>query len=117
MHTEEGDLSLDYSGFDPRAVTEINDSLFPSHFEKQRKSGRSISNYLGRVKPTSHAVPSLDLSGLNHIAKDYKHWYQYSKKLEDAVKLLNEKIKVLEDENVDLKYKTLNNNDNTCINN
>ena len=35
--------------------------------------------------------------------KDYKDWYAYAKKLEDAVTLLNQRIKLLEDENVDLK--------------
>ena len=35
--------------------------------------------------------------------KDYKDWYAYARKLEDAVSLLNQRIKFVEDENVELK--------------
>ncbi len=37
--------------------------------------------------------------------KEYKDWFQYSKKLEDAVKLLREKINQMEIENMDLTEK------------
>ena len=38
-------------------------------------------------------VPGLDLSNLKPV-KDYKDWYGYSKKLEEAMKLLREKISI-----------------------
>ena len=38
-------------------------------------------------------VPGLDLSNLKPV-KDYKDWYAYSKKLEEAMKLLREKISI-----------------------
>jgi hypothetical protein len=39
--------------------------------------------------------------------KDYKDWYSYSKKLEDAIRLLREKVNVLEDENLALNEKVI----------
>lgn len=44
-------------------------------------------------------VPNLDLSNLKQV-KDYKDWYQYSKKLEDAIKLLRERINFLEEDSI-----------------
>jgi hypothetical protein len=49
-------------------------------------------------------VPGLDFSNLKQV-KDYKDWYSYSKKLEDAIRLLREKIKYIEQENLDLTAK------------
>lgn len=43
-------------------------------------------------------VPGLDFTQLKHI-KDYKEWYSYAKKLEDALSLLRKRINQLEDEN------------------
>jgi hypothetical protein len=44
-------------------------------------------------------VPNLDLSKLKNV-KDYKEWYHYSKKLEDAIKLLRERIDSLEEDSI-----------------
>jgi prefoldin subunit 5 len=49
-------------------------------------------------------VPGLDFSNLKQV-KDYKDWYAYAKKLEDALTLLRARIKLLEDENLDLTAK------------
>ena len=37
-------------------------------------------------------VPLLDLSNIRKV-KDFKYWYIYSKKLEDAIKILRQKIR------------------------
>jgi prefoldin subunit 5 len=37
--------------------------------------------------------------------KEYKDWYAYAKKLEDALSLLRQRIKELEDENDELTQK------------
>ena len=42
-------------------------------------------------------IPALDLSTLKNV-KDYKDWYGYSQKLEDAIRLLREKTEVMEKE-------------------
>lgn len=44
-------------------------------------------------------VPRLDLSGVTQV-KEFKDWYAYSKKLEDAIKLLREKIRSMEAANL-----------------
>ena len=52
-------------------------------------------------------MPGLDFSHLKQV-KDFKDWYSYSKKLEDAIRLLREKIRDLEkdnDEVVDKNHK------------
>jgi len=40
-----------------------------------------------RSKSQNRKVPGLDFSNLKHV-KDYKDWYVYAKKLEDALSLL-----------------------------
>jgi hypothetical protein len=55
-----------------------------------------------RSKSQIRRVPGLDFSNLKHV-KDYKDWYAYAKKLEDALSLLRQSIKSLEDENAQLK--------------
>lgn len=42
-------------------------------------------------------VPSLDFTQLKQV-KEYKDWYGYSQKLENAIKLLREKVDGLENE-------------------
>ena len=42
-------------------------------------------------------MPGLDFSNLKHV-KDYKDWYAYAKKLEDALTLLRQRITELESE-------------------
>jgi hypothetical protein len=40
-----------------------------------------------RSKSQNRRVPGLDFSNLKHV-KEYKDWYAYAKKLEDALSLL-----------------------------
>jgi hypothetical protein len=42
-------------------------------------------------------VPSLDFTALKQV-KEYKDWYGYSQKLENAIRLLKEKVDGLENE-------------------
>jgi len=42
-------------------------------------------------------VPALDFSNLKNV-KEYKDWYAYSQKLENAIQLLREKVESLENE-------------------
>eukprot|EP00347_Sterkiella_histriomuscorum_P006205 403353660 len=63
---------------------------------------RSRSNVLGRLKKPPNKVPNLNLSSLKNV-QDYKHWYEYSIKLEDVVKQLREQIKSMEEEIDDLQ--------------
>jgi hypothetical protein len=46
-------------------------------------------------------VPGLDFSHLKQV-KDFKDWYSYSKKLEDAIRLLREKIREVENDNTEM---------------
>lgn len=55
-------------------------------------------------KSQSRKVPGLDFSNLKHV-KDYKDWYAYAKKLEDALTLLRQRIAQLETENEELQDK------------
>lgn len=57
-----------------------------------------------RSKSQNRRVPGLDFSNLKHV-KEYKDWYAYAKKLEDAMSLLRQRIKDLEDENEELQDK------------
>ena len=57
-----------------------------------------------RSKSQNRKVPGLDFSNLKHV-KDYKDWYVYAKKLEDALSLLRQRIKELEEENDELTSK------------
>ena len=49
-----------------------------------------------RSKSQNRRVPGLDFSNLKHV-KEYKDWYAYAKKLEDALSLLRYRIKELEE--------------------
>ena len=42
-------------------------------------------------------VPSLDFTALKQV-KEYKDWYAYSQKLENATRLLRERVENLENE-------------------
>jgi hypothetical protein len=57
-----------------------------------------------RAKSQNRKVPGLDFSNLKHV-KEYKDWYVYAKKLEDALSLLRKRIKDLEEENDELTTK------------
>jgi predicted RNase H-like nuclease (RuvC/YqgF family) len=73
-----------------------------SMLDKLSKSFSSVRPYASKKKQ----VPSLDFSNMKMI-KDYKDWYSYSKKLEDAITLLREKINQLEQENDELSDKII----------
>lgn len=47
-------------------------------------------------------VPNLDFSKLKHV-KEFKDWYSYAKKLEEAIRLLREKMSVTESEKVEME--------------
>ena len=51
-----------------------------------------------RDKKRLSKVPGLDFSNLKQV-KDFKDWYSYAKKLEDAIRLLRESIQNYEKEN------------------
>lgn len=52
---------------------------------------------MGKLKIAKLGVPTLDFSNLKTV-KEYKDWYGYSQKLENAIALLREKIEGLENE-------------------
>lgn len=58
--------------------------------EHQLYMNRSHTD-LGNNKKIKSKVPGLDFSNLKQV-KDFKDWYSYAKKLEDAIRLLREKI-------------------------
>lgn len=64
----------------------------------------SKSFTLGGAKAAPKKVPGLDFSNLKHV-KDYKDWYAYAKKLEDAISLLRQRISQLEDEALEYESK------------
>eukprot|EP00347_Sterkiella_histriomuscorum_P010894 403374515 len=90
------------------------ESSNPQHHGQEGKVGdhrlsKSFSNFVGKIKKKKGTVPELDFSQLKQI-KDYKDWYSYSKKLEDAIRLLRDKINHMEDENLALNEKLINTN-------
>jgi hypothetical protein len=98
LHTQEDDE--DYQPYQ-QAVTEISprvNKFDMSHISKANKRDASagIQYTLGDdTRPKSQMrvgkpkmVPGLDFSQLKHV-REFKDWYAYSKKLEDAVTQLN----------------------------
>ncbi len=59
-------------------------------------------------------VPKLDFSNLRQV-KEFKDWYSYSKKLEDAIMLLRERIRDLEKDNTVLNTKFIDLNSNCSL--
>ena len=59
------------------------------------------------TNPGGSAVPNLNLKNLKQN-QEYRDWYQYALKLEDSVKFLRQRIKVLEDDldSVNTKYRS-----------
>ena len=55
-------------------------------------------------------VPSLDFSNLKNV-KEYKDWFGYSQKLENAIRLLREKVDSLENHNNVLQLRDQKTND------
>ena len=49
------------------------------------------------MKLAKLGIPSLDFSNLKNV-KEYKDWYGYSQKLENAIRLMRERIASLEDQ-------------------
>ncbi|CDW73835.1 UNKNOWN [Stylonychia lemnae] len=96
IHTEEDEQDLEFNLIS-RAATETNDSY---NFRGERNfifgiGGQGIKLH----QKSKQLVPILDLSNLNQN-KNYKNWYSYSKKLEDVVKILREKIQLLEENQI-----------------
>ena len=60
-----------------------------------KKKTAPLGNARQKVKIAKLGVPSLDLSSLKNV-KEYKDWYGYSQKLENAIRLMREKIESLE---------------------
>eukprot|EP00347_Sterkiella_histriomuscorum_P000522 403375527 len=90
------------------------ESSNPQHHGQEGKVGdhrlsKSFSNFVGKIKKKKGTNSELDFSKLKQI-KDYKDWYSYSKKPEDAIRLLRDKINHLEDENLFLNEKHINTN-------
>ena len=84
------------------ATAGINPSCFANqgrtHTEVPpgRKGGMRPLGAQNRSKSRgSLKVPGLDFSNLKQV-RDFKDWYSYSKKLEDAIRLLREKIREVE---------------------
>lgn len=107
LYTQEDDDDEDRNQIDFQTVPDKQNSSLckndrDSDFENKKLS-KSFN--LGRPKLKQKSkVPGLDFSNLKQV-KDYKDWYSYSKKLEDAIRLLRERIKHLESENDDLETK------------
>ena len=58
---------------------------------------KNIGNARAKKNIKQLGIPSLDLSTLKNV-KDFKDWYGYSQKLENAIRLLREKNVALEAE-------------------
>ena len=56
---------------------------------------KGIGGARDKKKIENMGIPSLDLSGLKNV-KEFKDWYGYSQKLENAIRLLREKNEALE---------------------
>ena len=61
------------------------------------KKAAALQGARQKVKIAKLGVPSLDLSTLKNV-KEYKDWYGYSQKLENAIRLMREKIEAQENE-------------------
>lgn len=63
---------------------------------------KNFANARAKKNMVKLGIPSLDLSTLKNV-KDYKDWYGYSQKLENAIRLLREKNDALEKDG-DMKH-------------
>ena len=63
---------------------------------------KNFANARSKKNMVKLGIPALDLSTLKNV-KDYKDWYGYSQKLENAIRLLREKNEALEKDG-DMKY-------------
>ncbi|CDW87536.1 UNKNOWN [Stylonychia lemnae] len=116
IYDENGDQSLEVEYIDQVYHTMEGDGddlgqgaiNASAHFNQQnlidQKLSKSFQNIVGKMRKKKNSVPGLDFSNLKQI-KDYKDWYSYSKKLEDAIRLLREKINQLEEENIQIQEK------------
>ena len=64
---------------------------------------KGFQNARSKKNMVKLGIPSLDLSTLKNV-QDFKDWYGYSQKLENAIRLLREKNEALEN---DSELKTL----------
>ena len=60
-------------------------------------NNKKFQNARSKKNMVQMGIPSLDLSNLKNV-KDYKDWYGYSQKLENAIRLLREKTEALEND-------------------
>lgn len=58
---------------------------------------KNVGNARAKKNIVKMGIPALDLSTLKNV-KDFKDWYGYSQKLENAIRLLREKAEALENE-------------------
>lgn len=120
MHTQEDDYAgggrcvTDYSPYgkhndqnnqryQSQAYQSRNETVNDNPMSRSFTLGNNSNTAQHRSK-SQNRVPGLDFSNLKQV-KDYKDWYAYAKKLEDALSLLRARIKLLEDENLDLTAK------------
>lgn len=111
----EGDSVVDINNVQGTTVGANDNASNPAHNQNRTYTdmgrGRtannvSIKSLNPRTKSKSQSrVPGLDFSNLKQV-KDFKDWYSYSKKLEDAIRLLREKIRELEISNQNLGEKS-----------
>ena len=59
--------------------------------------GLQVGPVRAKMKIAKLGIPTLDFSNLKTV-KEYKDWFGYSKKLENAISLLREKIDGLENQ-------------------
>jgi len=59
--------------------------------------GNKIQSKYGKSRDTSPSVPKLNFKNVKELQE--QDWMSYSKRLEDSIKVLNERIHILEDEN------------------
>lgn len=62
---------------------------------------KNVANARAKKNMVKLGIPALDLSTLKNV-KEFKDWYGYSQKLENAIRLLREKNEALEKE-IDMK--------------
>ena len=58
---------------------------------------KNVANARAKKNMVTMGIPALDLSTLKNV-KEFKDWYGYSQKLENAIRLLREKTEAQEKE-------------------
>ena len=84
----------------PMGQSQSNDKLTMAQGNMKMNLGlhnKNVGNARAKKNIVKMGIPALDLSTLKNV-KDYKDWYGYSQKLENAIRLLREKNEALENE-------------------